>query len=100
MRQVWVRLAVAGVCAAAAVARPYDASDHALAGHGARIDDADRELSAALTEDLLRAAAADIPAEWLADEPGFDRPDQVREAYVSQLAGRGDRADCRSADRP
>jgi hypothetical protein len=74
--------------AAAAVARPYDASDHALAGHGARIDDADRELSVALTEDVLRAAAADIPEEWLADEPGFDRPDQVREAYVAQLAGR------------
>ena len=74
--------------AASAVARPYDASDHALAGRGARIDDADRELSAALTEDLLRAAAVDIPEEWLADEPGFDRPDQVREAYVSQLAGR------------
>jgi hypothetical protein len=74
--------------AAAAVARPYDASDHALAGHGARIDDADRELSVVLNEDVLRAAAADIPGEWLADEPGFDRPDQVREAYVAQLAGR------------
>jgi hypothetical protein len=74
--------------AAASVARPYDAADHALIGLGARIDDADGELSVAVNEDVLRDAAAQVPTDWLAGEPGFDRPDQVRQAYISQLAGR------------
>jgi hypothetical protein len=74
--------------AAASVARPYDAGDHALIGCGARIDEADRELPVLLNEDVLAGAAAEIPEEWLVDEPGFDRPDQVRAAYVSQLSGR------------
>jgi hypothetical protein len=74
--------------AAASVARPYDAGDHALAGCGARIDEADRELSAAIDEDVLGQAAAEIPEVWLVGEPGFDRPDQVRAAYVSQLSRR------------
>src|ERR1700737_1446594 len=52
--------------AAAAAGRPYDAADHALVGRG----------------------AAGIPEEGLVDEPGFDRPDQVRDAYVTQLASR------------
>jgi hypothetical protein len=70
------------------VARPYDAGDHALVGCGARIDEADRELSVAVDEDVLHEATAEIPEEWLVDEPGFDRPDQVRAAYVSQLSSR------------
>lgn len=74
--------------AAASVARPYDAGDHALIGFGARVDDADAELAGLLTEDVLRDAVAAIPREWLAGEPGFDGPDQVREAYVEQLASR------------
>jgi len=74
--------------AAASAARPYDAADHALVGCGARVDEADRELSVLVNEGVLAEATADIPEEWLADEPGFDRPDQVRAAYVSQLSGR------------
>jgi hypothetical protein len=73
---------------APAAARPYPAADHALAGSGAQVDQADQELSVILHEDLLSQAVADIPADWLVDEPGFDRPDQVREAYVSQLTNR------------
>ena len=74
--------------AAASVARLYDAGDHALVGCGAWIDEADRELSVAVDEDVLGEATAEIPEEWLVDEPGFDRPDQVRAAYVSQLSSR------------
>jgi hypothetical protein len=74
--------------AAAAAARPYDAADHALVGLGARVDEADQELCVLITERLAGEAAADIPEEWLVDEPGFDRPDQVRAAYVSQLFSR------------
>ncbi|HEX9541048.1 MAG TPA: HipA family kinase [Streptosporangiaceae bacterium] len=74
--------------AAAAAARPYDAADHALVGLGARVDEADQELSVLITERLVGEAAADIPEEWLVDEPGFDRPDQVRDAYVTQVASR------------
>jgi HipA-like kinase len=74
--------------AAASTARAYDAAEHALAGSGAQVTQADQELSVVVTEEGVGEATADIPDEWLMDEPGFDRPDQVREAYVTQLMSR------------
>jgi HipA-like protein len=74
--------------AAAAVARPYDADDHALIGCHPRLDEADAELAGRVTEDLLHAAAAAVPGEWLGAEPGLATPDALRAAYVSQLLGR------------
>jgi hypothetical protein len=71
-----------------AAARPYDISEHALLGCGALIEDADAELAPRLTDDVLHSAVAEVPAEWLAIEPGFDSVQQVREAYASQLAAR------------
>jgi len=68
--------------------RPYDATAHALAGVAADVDDADASLAPLVSGELLARVAAEVPDEWLAGEPGFDRPDEVREAYVAQLAAR------------
>jgi hypothetical protein len=74
------------------VRRPYDAADHVLLGGLAvpDLDAADAELGARVTADLLGAAVAAVPDEWLADEPGLAGPDEVRAAYVAQLLARRD----------
>jgi hypothetical protein len=74
--------------AAAAITRPYDATDHALIGCDPWIDEADRELAGRVTADLVHAAVAAVPAEWLGTEPGFETARALREAYVLQLLGR------------
>jgi hypothetical protein len=76
--------------AAAAVERPYDASDHALIGCEPWVDEADRELAGRLTRDLARESAAAVPAQWLDPEPGFETIDMLRDAYVSYLLARLD----------
>lgn len=38
--------------------------------------------------ELLTEVVADVPDEWLTDEPGFDGPDAVRRAYVEVLLER------------
>lgn len=73
--------------AGAAATRPYDVSDHLL--H--RVGDAraaDAVLAPLVTPELLVAVTAQVPDEWLADEPGFDTPDAVRYAYVDALTAR------------
>ena len=74
--------------AAAAASRPYDISDHALAGCAPLIDEADSLLASRITSEALQEAAAAVPDEWLEAEPGLDRPDLVREAHVKQLTAR------------
>ena len=59
-----------------------------LLGFGPDVAAADAELAPLVTEELLRATADAVPEEWLADEPGFTGPDQVRAAYVEQLTDR------------
>ena len=76
--------------AASASARPYDVSDHALLGCGARVQDADDSLASRLSEPVLRAAVQDVPEEWLTAEPGFPDAAALREAYVTQLRARLD----------
>ncbi|WP_367039665.1 HipA family kinase [Streptomyces sp. Je 1-332] len=73
-----------------AAAKPYDASDHALAPFGPDIATAAAELAPLVTQELLTAAAADVPDAWLVDEPGFDDPDAVRRAYVTALLARAE----------
>ncbi|WP_326600230.1 HipA family kinase [Streptomyces sp. NBC_01803] len=73
---------------AASAARPYDASDHALAPFGPDIAAAAADLGPRVTGELLGSVLADVPDEWLADEPGFDAPDAVRDAYVTALSAR------------
>lgn len=74
--------------ASASAAKPYDASDHVLATYGPDVAAAAAELAPRVTGELLREVAADVPDEWLVDEPGFDSPDAVRRAYVEALLPR------------
>ena len=74
--------------AATAAERPYDVTDHALLGCAALVDDADAELAPRLTADVIREAVAEVPADWLAGEPGFEDVEDLREAYVIQLERR------------
>jgi hypothetical protein len=74
--------------AEAAITRPYDPADHALLSCGPWIGEADRELAARVTPDLVRAAVAAVPDEWLDPEPGFATRDALRDAYVSWLLRR------------
>jgi hypothetical protein len=74
--------------AAAAVTRPYDASDHALIGCGPWVDEADAELAARVTPELVRAAVDAVPAEWIGTEPGLETIDSARSAYVSWILDR------------
>jgi hypothetical protein len=74
--------------AEAAVTRPYDATDHALLGCGPWVDEADRELAARVTPDLVRAAVAAVPPEWLVPEPGFPTSESLRESFVTWIMAR------------
>ncbi|WP_340383643.1 HipA family kinase [Streptomyces sp. SS7] len=69
-------------------ARPYDASDHALASFAPDIAGAAERLAPLVTADLLAEVTAEIPDVWLADEPGFDTPDDLRAAYARPLLTR------------
>lgn len=74
--------------AAASAAKPYDASDHALAPFGPDVAAAAVELAPLVAEELLSEAAADVPDEWLVDEPGFGSTGELRRAYVEALLAR------------
>ncbi|MFJ5773735.1 HipA family kinase [Streptomyces sp. NPDC093094] len=69
-------------------ARPYDASDHALAVFGPDVAAAAAELAPRVTPELLAEVTAEIPEAWLADEPGFDSADALRRAYAEPLVAR------------
>ncbi|AZS88552.1 hypothetical protein ELQ87_33150 [Streptomyces griseoviridis] len=69
-------------------ARPYDASEHALARFAPDIAGAAAELAPHVTEELLAEVTAEIPDAWLADEPGFTDPDDLRRAYARPLLAR------------
>ncbi|MEU8529918.1 HipA family kinase [Streptomyces sp. NPDC048629] len=74
--------------AQASAAKPYDASDHALAPFSPDVAAAAEELAPLVTEELLTEVAADVPDEWLVDEPGFETTDALRRAYVEALLPR------------
>ncbi|MER7871504.1 HipA family kinase [Streptomyces cellulosae] len=69
-------------------ARPYDASDHALRGCAPDIAAAAADLAPRITEDLLAEVTAQVPDVWLAGEPGFAGPDDLRRAYARPLLTR------------
>ncbi|MFF1509762.1 HipA family kinase [Streptomyces sp. NPDC058326] len=69
-------------------AKGYDASDHALAPFAPDVAAAAADLAPLVTRELLDEVAADVPDEWLVDEPGFDSTDEVRAAYVEALLSR------------
>ncbi|MFF6996504.1 HipA family kinase [Streptomyces sp. NPDC008313] len=74
--------------AAVSAAKPYDARDHALAPFGPDIGAAAAELAPLVTRELLDEVTAEIPGEWLADEPGFETADALRRAYAEPLLAR------------
>jgi hypothetical protein len=74
--------------AKASTDRPYAAGDHVLIGAQPDVDGADRVLAGEVTSDLLWAAVADVPDDWLAGEADFDSPTAVRTAYVDWLSAR------------
>jgi hypothetical protein len=67
---------------------PFDAGDHVLASYAKDMPGADAALAPLVTEELLRSVVGVVPDEWLADEPGFESADAVREAYVNYLRTR------------
>ncbi|POX42945.1 hypothetical protein C3486_03410 [Streptomyces sp. Ru73] len=71
-----------------AALKPYDASDHVLATFGPDVAAAAEEFVPKVTEELLTEVVADVPDEWLVDEPGFESADEVRQAYVRTLLAR------------
>ncbi|TCK21889.1 HipA family kinase [Pseudonocardia endophytica] len=68
--------------------RPYDASDHVLLGCHPDLDGADRALAPLVTPEVLADVTALVPDEWLADEPGFSSPQEVRAAFATTIAAR------------
>ncbi|MFE2944383.1 HipA family kinase [Streptomyces sp. NPDC059255] len=74
--------------AQASAAKPYNASDHALAPFAPDVAAAAERLAPLVTEELLTEVTADVPEEWLAGEPGFDSTDALRRAYVTPLLER------------
>jgi hypothetical protein len=72
----------------ASAARPYDASDHALASFAPDVASAAAALAPLVTEELLADVTAQIPNAWLTDEPGFAAPDDLRQAYARPLLAR------------
>ncbi|MDG9715764.1 HipA family kinase [Streptomyces sp. DH24] len=74
--------------AEASAARPYDASEHALAPFRPDVATAAADLAPLVTEDLLAEVTAEIPDVWLTGEPGFDTPDDLRRAYARPLLAR------------
>ncbi|MFE1832919.1 HipA family kinase [Streptomyces sviceus] len=69
-------------------ARPYDASDHVLKPFAPDLAAAAAELAPRVTEDLLAEVTAEIPDAWLAEEPGFESPDELRRTYARPLLAR------------
>jgi hypothetical protein len=62
--------------------KPYDRSGHVLGEMATAV------VAPALSDQQVRDAIADVPDLWLTDEPGFDSPDAVREAYAAMLLER------------
>jgi hypothetical protein len=76
--------------ASSVTGRAYDTSDHVLAPFttpGARAA-ADEALTVTVTGPLLESAVAEVPDEWLAEDPFFSSVDAVRAAYVEHLTAR------------
>ncbi|SEO76814.1 HipA family kinase [Trujillonella endophytica] len=91
--------------AAAAVSRPYDATQHALVECSPDVRAADADLAPLVTRQVLEQVLAQVPDAWLEEEgprsphpsqarggpltgAGPEPPGRVRERYVDQLLAR------------
>ncbi|MCW2581810.1 MAG: uncharacterized protein JWQ53_600, partial [Klenkia sp.] len=76
--------------APAAVARPYDAAQHALVESHPDVTAADAALAGRVTRPVLERVLALVPDAWLRGPDPGEPADVVRERYVAQLLGRLD----------
>lgn len=74
----------------ASVDRPYDAAQHALIRFAPDVGAAAAALAPLVTDEVLAAAVASVPDEWLMDEEGFASAAQAHGAYVARLRRRLD----------
>ncbi|QNG37748.1 aminotransferase class I and II [Geodermatophilaceae bacterium NBWT11] len=74
--------------APAAVARPYDAAQHALIESHPDVAGADAALAGRVTRPVLERVLALVPQAWLRGPDPDEPADAVRERYVAQLLGR------------
>ena len=74
--------------AAAAASRFAPIRDHVLLPAAGALAEADAELAAKLTPELIDATVRLVPAAWLEDEPGFDDAEAHRQAYADHLTRR------------
>jgi len=74
--------------AEAAVARPYDAAQHALIECEPDVVDADEALAPRVTRAVLEGVLGQVPDEWLEGPSPEDAPGAVRTRYVEQLLAR------------
>ena len=75
--------------AVASASRPLrHAEDHLLLAAATDVAAVAGECTAALTDDVLEAAVADVPQVWLDGEPGFADAAAVRDAYRRWLTAR------------
>lgn len=70
----------------------YRFDDHVLAGTGVVDDDVHARCASLITDDVLHAAVADVPDEWLLPNAETADPDGVRDAYVQYMGRRRDTA--------
>jgi hypothetical protein len=69
--------------AAAAVDRPYDAAAHALIECEPDVPAAEASLASRVTRPVLEEVLAQVPGDWLGEDP-----EAARERYVAQLLAR------------
>lgn len=64
--------------------------DHVLLPWASMIADVDAAMRARLTNEALAAIVADVPADWLADDPAIGDAEEQRAAYLAYLTDRRD----------
>jgi hypothetical protein len=74
--------------AAGSARRATKLDDHVLMPFHPDLAEADEQLSALVTPQAVAEATALVPDEWLADEPGFATPGDVRAAFQDWFAAR------------
>lgn len=67
--------------------------DHVLLPKASELDQASKEISSALTTDVLELLAGVIPDDWLTEEPGGITQEEMRLAYLEFLASRVSKLD-------
>jgi hypothetical protein len=62
--------------------------EHVLLSHASRLNKADAELAEILSPARLTQIVGEIPDAWLQGETAFERPTDVRQAYLDWLTAR------------